>query len=123
MSTVMSVTFFIALIAATYVTWIAGAVIAWRASKRLRWPEARLAFIGFVSWPLLSIVTPLLLSGVGWAIGVASGDDDGWQVVRWTSPILALANFIPPVVIAIAIYQLAMRTAHNAGVQTHHDAR
>lgn len=97
----------IALFIVSFAPGIAGSIIARRAWKRHRWPELKLAFRAFMAGLLIFIVSSIAFPLAGWLV---SGSYTV-EVLRFMSVLVAIANGIATVAIAVALYRLARRSA------------
>ncbi len=89
---------------------VVGAVIARRAWRRHGWPEMRLAYRGFVAGIAILIVSALVLPVVGW---LAQGSDV-LSTFRLFSAVFAIADGFALIMVIVALYRLASRSARIA---------
>ena len=98
----------IGLFVVSFAPGIAGAIISRRTWKRHGWPEMKLAFRAFMAGLLIFVVSVFAFPLVGWLITGNSYDTFG--IFRVISAVIAIANGIATIAIAIALYRLASRS-------------
>ena len=89
---------------------VVGAVIARRAWRRHGWPEMRLAYRGFVAGLAIVVVSALVLPLVGWLFQ----GDDVFSIFRFLSAVFAIADGFALIMVIVALYRLASRSARAA---------
>ncbi len=98
----------IAVVGLGFGPWIAGAVITRRASKRTKWPEVKLAYRGFLAQLVLIVLSAVTLPSIGFLL---EGRTNSIDVFRWTSLGFSIAGTVPLIVVTVAMYKLARRSA------------